>query len=88
MLYPRNYYVFSNPVVLRSKAQCDGNGQYLAERWNAAVKHNRVALRVSLSTPTDFVSSLGKGPAIACETRLAVSVDKLTEPAIVAWIEH
>ena len=88
MLYPRDYYVFSIPVVLRSKAQCGGNGWSLAEHWNAAAKHDRDALRVSLSTPTDFVASLAKGPVIACEMRLAVNVDKLTEPAIVAGIEH
>ncbi len=88
MLYPCDNYVFSIPVVFRSKAQCERNGQSIAERWNAVAKHHRDALWVSLSTPTDCVPPLGKGPDIAGETRLAVSVDKLTEPAVITWIEH
>ena len=63
-----------------------------------------VALRVSLSTPTDCVAcmdvgegreqdavsfaSLDKGLAIICKTRLDVNVDKLTELAIIMWKEH
>ena len=46
------------------------------------------ALRVSLSTPTDCVAPLDKGAAIACEARLAVNVDKLTELAIITLKEH
>ncbi len=34
------------------------------------------------------VPVLDKGMAIACETRLAVGVDKLTELAIITWTEH
>ena len=88
MLYPCDNYRFSVPVVFRSKAQCEDNGHSLVEHWNAAAGHHRDALRVSLSTPTDCVPPLGKGMAIACEARLAVNVDKLTELAIVTWIEH
>ena len=71
-----------------SKAQCEGNGYSLVEHWNAAAKHHRDALWVSLSTPTGCVPPLDKGMAIACEARLAVNVDKLTELAIITWIEH
>ena len=65
----------------------------LVKRWNAAAGHHRVALRVSLSPPTDCVPPLGKGPglqkqAIACEARLAVNGDKLTELAIITMKEH
>ena len=88
MFYPRDNYEFSVPVVFRSKAQCEGNGYSLVEHWNAAAGHHRDALRVSLSTPTDCVPPLDKGVAIACEARLAVNVDKLTELAIITWIEH
>ena len=45
-------------------------------------------LRVSLSTPTDCVAPLDKEAAIASEVRLAVNVDKLTEPAIIILKEH
>ncbi len=88
MLYPSDNYGFSVPVVFRSKALCEGNDHSIAEHWNAAVRHHRDALRGSLSTATDCVPSLAKGLAIACETRLAVAVDKLTELAIIAWVEH
>ncbi|MEN8130680.1 MAG: hypothetical protein ABFS45_10905 [Pseudomonadota bacterium] len=54
---------------------------HLVEHWNAAAGHHRVALWVSLSTPTDGVAPLDKGMAIICQARLAVNVDKLTELA-------
>ena len=88
MLYQGDNYGFSVPVVYRSKAQCEGNGCSLVEHWNVAAGHHRDALRVSLSTPTDCVPPLDKGMAIACEARLAVNVDKLTEFAIITLIEH
>ena len=75
-------------MVFRSKAQCEGNGHSLVEHCNAAAGHHRDALRVSLSTPTDCVPPLDKGTAIACEARLAVNIDKLTEPAIITLMEH
>jgi hypothetical protein len=75
-------------VVFRSKAQCAGNGRTLVKHCNAASGHHRDALRVSLSTPTDYVASLDKGVAIAGEARLAVNVDKLTEFAINTLQEH
>ncbi len=75
-------------MVFRSKAQCEGNGHSLGEHCNTAAGHHRDALRVSLSTPTDCVMPLGKGTAIACEARLAVNVDKLTELAIIILKEH
>ena len=81
-------YGFSVPVVFRSKAQCEGNGHFLDEHWNAVAEHHRDALLVSLSTPADCVSSLDKGEAIAHEARLAVNVDKLTELAIITLMEH
>jgi len=88
VLYPCDNYEFSVPVVFRSKTQCEGNGYSLVKHWNVAAGHHRDALRVSLSTPTDCVSPLDKGMSIACEARLAVNVDKLTELAIITWIEH
>ena len=88
MLGPCHNCRFSVPVMFRSKAQCEDNGHSLAERWNAAAGHHRDALRVSLSTFTDCVPPLDKGMAIACEARLAVNVDKLTELAIITLIEH
>ena len=88
MLYQCDNYGFSDPVVFCSKAQCEGNGQSLVEYCNADAGHHRVALRVSLSTPTDCVAPLAKGLAIACEERLAVNVDKLTELAIITLKEH
>jgi hypothetical protein len=88
VLYPCGNCGFSVPVVFRSKAQCEENGCSLVEHWNAAAGHHRDALRVSLSTPTDCVPPLDKETAIACEARLAVNVDKLTELAITTWIEH
>ena len=88
MLCPWDNCGFSVAVVFRSKARCEGNGDSLVEHWNAAAGHHSDALRVSLSTPTDCVAPLDKGIAIACETRLAVNVDKLTEPAIITGTEH
>ncbi len=88
MLYQGDNYGFSVPVVFRSKALCEGNGYSIVEHWNAAAGHHRDALRVSLSAATDCVPSLAKGIAIACETRLAVGADKLTELAIITWVEH
>jgi len=79
---------FSVPVALRSKAQCEGNGHFLVEHCNAAAECHRDALWVSLSTPTDFVAPLDKGVTIACEARLAVNVDKLTESAYITYHEH
>ena len=88
MLLQHDSYGFSAPAVFRSKAQCAGNGHTLVKHCNAAAIHHRGALRVSLSTPTVCVAPLGKGGAIACETRLAVNVDKLTELAIIMFKEH
>ncbi len=75
-------------MVFRSKAQCVGNGRSLVKHCNAAAKHHRDALRVSLSRSTDCVAPLAKGAAIACEARLAVNLDKLTELAIIMLQEH
>jgi hypothetical protein len=72
----------------------------LVERCNAAAGHYSSALRVSLSSPTDCVAPLDKGVAragpasaasalgLACEARLAVNDDKLTELAIITLNEH
>lgn len=88
MPYPYDNYGFSVPVVFRNKAQCEDNGYPLIEHWNAGAGYHRGALRVSLSTPTDCVPPLDKGMAIACEARLAVNVDKLTELAIIIRVGH
>ncbi len=88
MLIQHDNYGFSVPVVFRSKAQCAGNGRTLAKHCNAVAEHHRDALRVSLSRPTDCVAPLAKGAAIACEARLAVNLDKLTELAIIRLKEH
>ena len=100
MLLQHYNYGFSVPVVFRSKAQCAGKiqstrfargagpGHTLVKHCNAAAGHHRDALRVSLSTSTDCVVPLDKGVAIACEARLAVDVDRLTELAIITLKEH
>jgi hypothetical protein len=88
VFYPCDNYVFSVPVVFRSKAQYESNGYSLDEYWNVVAKHHRNALWVNLSMPTDCVAPLDKGLAIACEARLAVNIDKLTERAIITRIEH
>ena len=82
-------------MVFRGKAQCEGKGHSLVEYCNVAAGHHRDALRVSLSTPSDSSpkaptvgAPLDKGVAIACEARLTVNVDKLTESAIITLIEH
>ena len=63
-------------------------GHSLVEHCNAVAGQHRDAPRVSLSTPTDCVAPLDKGVAIACEARLTVNVDKLTELAIIMLKEH
>jgi hypothetical protein len=88
VLLQRDNYGFSVPVVFRSKAQGEGNGHSLVEYCNAVAGHHRDALRVSLSSPTDCVPPLAKGATIACEARLAVNDDKLTELAIITLKEH
>ena len=75
-------------MVFRSKAQCAGNGRTLVKHCNAVAEHHRDALRVSLPRSTDYVAPLAKGTAIACEARLAVNLDKLTEIAIVMLKEY
>jgi len=88
VFYPCDNYKFSVPVVLHSKAQCEGNGNSLVEDWNAAVWHHRDALWVSLSSLMDCVTPLDKGLTITSEACLAVRDDKLTELAIITRIEH
>ena len=88
MLHPGKNHEFSVPVVFRSKALCEENGHSLIKRCNAAAEDHRDALWVSLSTPMDCVPPLGKGVTIACETRLAMNVDKLTELRIFTRMEH
>jgi len=80
------------------RSECFGSS--LVEHCNAAAGHHRDALRVSLSGPTDCVVPLDKGVAragpmsaanalgLACEARLAVNPDKLTELAIIMLKEH
>ncbi len=88
MLHQCDNYGFSFPAVFRSRVQREGNGCPLVERWNVAAERHREALRVSLSTPTDCVAPLDKGATTACEARLAVKVDKLTELAFITLMEH
>ena len=100
MFLQQHNYGFSVPVVFRNKARCAGkaqstrfargagSGRTLVKHRNAVAGHHRNALRVSLSGSTDCVVPLDKGVAIACEARLAVNPDKLTEPAIMLLEEH
>jgi len=88
VFFQPNNYGFSAPVVFRNKAQCAGNGRTIVKHCNAVAGHHRSALRVSLSGSTDCVVPLDKGVAIACEARLAVNPDKLTELAIIRLKEH
>ncbi len=82
-------WCFAAPKVgALGEAQCAGNGSTLVKHCNAAAEHHRDALRVSLSRPTDCVAPLSKGAAIACEARLAVNLDKLTELVIIRLQEH
>ena len=99
LIRPHNYG-FSAPVVFRNKAQCAGkiqstrfargagSGGTLGKHCNAVAGHHRGALRVSMSGSTDCVVPLDKGVAIACEARLAVNPDMLTESAIMRPKEH
>jgi hypothetical protein len=93
-------YGFSAPVVTRNKARCAGNGRTLVKHCNAVAGHHRSAPWVSLSGSTDSVVPLDKGVAragpmseasalgLACEARLAMNPDKLTELAIIRMQEH
>jgi len=67
VLYPCDNYGFSVAVEFRRKAQCEGKGYSLVECCNAAAKLYSSALRVSLSMPTDCVTSLDKGTTLVCE---------------------
>jgi hypothetical protein len=60
----------------------------LVEHCNAAAEHHRNALRVGLSSPTDCVAPLDKALALACEARLAMNDDRLTELVIKLLEEH
>ncbi len=92
--------VFRSKAQCAGKAQSirfahgAGPGRTLVKHCNAVAGHHRNALRVSLSTSTaspkapTFGAPLAKGAAIACEARLAVNVDKLTELAIITLKEH
>ena len=79
---------FSVPVVSRSKAQHGRFGYSNGKHWNEVAKQHRDALWVNLSTPMDNVAPLDKEITIACEARLAMSIDKLTEPVIIRLKEH
>ena len=95
VLHPNDNDGCSVSVVFRSTnsrrheaRRYAANGHSIGKRCNAAAGHHRDALRVSLSAPTHCVAPLDKDRAIACETRLAVNADKLTEPVIISWMEH
>jgi hypothetical protein len=79
VLFQDDIVVFSVPVVFASKAPCTGNGDPLVKHGNAAGGLHGSALRVVLSASMDSVTPLGKGGAIASETRLAMNADKPTE---------
>lgn len=76
MLYHCDDYVFSPPVVSRSKAQREGDGYSLDEYWNVVARRCREALWVSTFMSRDGVA------------RLAVNINKLTEHAIITRIKH
>ena len=88
VLHPSINYGFSAPVVFRRKAQREGNGGPIVERWNDAAGHHRDARRVSVSASTDRVAPLAHRVAMGCEARLAVNADTLTELAGYKWMEH
>ncbi len=104
MLYPRDNYEFSVPVMSRNFVPVLIKGVAIAFTLRLAARHHRDALWVGLSTPTNFVVPLDKELTIASEARLGncscialllsihghivVNVDKLTELAIITWIEH
>ena len=75
-------------MVSRSKAQCAGNGCSLPKCCNAAAGYHGDALWVGLSMPMDCVDPLDKGAAIVGEARLAMNIDKLTEPGNINWTEY
>ena len=56
--------------------------------FSIPVEYHRNALRVNLSKSMVCVAPLAKGTAIACEARLAMNLDKLTELAIIMLQEH
>ena len=75
-------------MVFRSKAQCAGNGCSLPKCCNAVAGCHGDALWVSLSMPMDCVDPLDKGAAIVGEARLAMNIDKLTDPDNISWMEY
>ena len=88
VLRPSDIAGFSVAVVFRSKAQCAGNGYFLPKCCNAAAGYHGNALWVNLSMPMDCVDPLGHGSAIVGEVRLAMNIDKLTEPGNISWTEY
>ena len=89
VLRPVDIAGFSVAVVFCSKAQCAGNGCVsLPKCCNAAAGCNGDALWVNLSMPMDCVVPLDKGAAIAGEARLAMNIDKLTEPDNINWTKY
>ena len=55
---------------------------------NAAAGYHGNALWVSLSMPMDYVDPLDKGAVIVGEARLAMNIDKLTEPGNIIWTDY
>ena len=88
MLGQAYIYGFSVSVVFGSEAQCADNGRTLGKRCNEADGHHGSARWVGLSTPMDCVAPLGKGVAIPGKARLAMNVDRPTEPANISLTEH
>ncbi len=69
-------------MVSRSRVAAIGKGITIPDALRLAAKYHGNALWVSLSMPMDYVDPLDKGAAIVGEARLAMNIDKLTEPAI------
>ncbi len=79
---------FSVSVVFHGKAPCAGNGLALVKLGNAAVGHHRNARRVGLSASMTAFRLLQRTKAIRCETRLAMSADRPTEPVNTNLMDH
>jgi len=43
---------------------------------------------LALSMPMDYIDPLDKGAAIVGEARLAMNIDKLTEPGNIIWTDY
>ena len=88
MLLQGDNYGFSAAVGLRSKAQCEVNGESFTSAVTRRRRPTAAPFGLVCQCPWTSLQLLPRTIAISGELRLAMNTDKPTEPAIIALQEH